>query len=407
MQNPGSDPNVSTSGRSSRASRRTLLSAALGAGAAVAATPILGTPAVAAKAPARSPALTPEDYEAHGYGLTSATSGMVPVTFTRRPLRDDDVFLDILYCGVCHSDIHMARGDWGPPVYPCVPGHEMVGRVRAVGRAVTKFKPGDLGGVGTYIDSCRTCANCKRHQEQYCLNNGLVMTYGGYGDTILYGGFSDRIVVRDRFVMKVPAWADLAATAPLLCAGVSTYSPMQHWKLTRGQRVGVIGIGGLGHVAVKLAAARGAEVYAFTTTPGKVADARKLGARQGILWTDEAALQELTGSLDLIISTVPKAYPMQQFVNLLHVDGTMINLGAMDELQGISGMVLAMGRRSIVGSMAGGTREMQQVVDSCVRHNCYPKVEIISVQDLDQAFDRVISKEVRYRFVVDLSTMSR
>jgi uncharacterized zinc-type alcohol dehydrogenase-like protein len=234
------------------------------------------------------------------------------------------------------------------------------------------------------------------------------MTYGGFGGVNLSGGFSDRIVVRDRFVMKVPRRANLAATAPLLCAGVTTYSPMRHWKLSRGQRVGVVGIGGLGHLAVKLAAARGAEVYAFTTTPWKAAGASSLGAARGILWQDTGTFDELAGSLDLIISTVPTAYPMQPFVNLLSVDGTMVNLGALDGLQsGISGMVLAMGRRSLAGSMAGGTAEMQHVIDDCVRHNRYPEIEIIPVQELNAAIDRVIAKDVAYRFVVDLSTLKQ
>lgn len=411
-----------------RTSRRTLLSATLGTGAALATAPVLGAvPASAATTaagaglpaanagraapahrPARPAALTPADYQARGYGVTSATSGMVPVNFTRRTLGPDDVFLDILYCGLCHSDIHMVRGDWGPPPYPCVPGHEIVGRVRAVGSAVTRFRPGDYAGVGTYIDSCRNCANCDRREEQYCLGNGLVMTYGAVGGSILYGGLSDRIVVRDRFVMSIPANARLAATAPLLCAGVTTYSPMRHWQLERGQRVGVVGIGGLGHLAVKLAAARGAEVYAFTTTARKAADATRLGAERGVLWTDTAAFEQLAGSLDLIISTVPLAYPMQQFVNLLAFEGTMVNLGALDEMQaGISGVVLAMGRRTIAGSMVGGTAEMQHVIDYCAAHRVYPDVEVIGVRDLDRAIDRVIAKDVRYRFVVDMSSLRR
>jgi uncharacterized zinc-type alcohol dehydrogenase-like protein len=406
MRKPGSDQNISGAGTPGNTSRRTVLSAAVGAGAALAVAPGLDATAAQASHPARPAALLPEDYTARGYGVTSPTSGFVPVTFTRRSLDAHDVFLDVLYCGVCHSDIHTVRGDFGPPAYPCVPGHEMVGRVRAVGRAVTKLKPGDFGGVGTYLDSCRNCASCDRNEEQYCLNNGLIMTYGRSGDSILYGGFSDRIVVRDRFVMKIPANARLAETAPLLCAGVTPYSPMRHWRLKKGQRVGVVGIGGLGHLAVKLAAAQGAEVYAFTTTAGKIADAPRLGAKKGILWTDTAALQQLAGTLDLIISTVPKAYPMQQFVNLLHIDGTMVNLGALDELQaGISGVVLAIGRRSLAGSMVGGTTETQRLIDACVKNNLYPNIEVISVRDLDKAFDRVVAKDVRYRFVVDMATL--
>lgn len=406
MRNSGG--NTEANGRTSKyPSRRAILSATLGAGAAIAAAPTFGAaPAMAADQDGASMAPAPEDYQAKGYGVTSATSGMVPIRFTRRTLAADDVFIDILYCGLCHSDIHTIRGEWGPIAYPCVPGHEIVGRVRAVGRAVTKFKPGDFAGVGTFVDSCRNCANCDRSEEQYCLNNGLVPTYGGTEGNIVYGGFSDRIVVRDRFVMKIPANARLAETAPLLCAGTTTNSPMRHWKLARGQRVGIIGVGGLGHLAVKLAADRGAEVYAFTTTAAKIADAVSFGARRGVLWSDQDAMGQLAGSLDLIISTVPRPYPMRQFMMLLGFEGTFVNLGALEDLQaGVNGFGMAMRRLSLAGSMVGGTAETQQLIEDCVKRDIYPKIEIISVKDLNRAIDRVVAKDARYRFVVDMSTL--
>lgn len=396
--------NQDSSSIASNTSRRTLLVS----GAALAGTPLLATGAQAKPASsARTP--VPADYQAHGYGATSATSGMVPVDFTRRTLEADDVFLDILYSGVCHSDIHTARGEWGQPVYPCVPGHEMIGRVRAVGSAVTRFKPGDIGGVGTYVDSCRTCANCERYEEQYCLNRQVAWTYGpGYGSANRFGGYSDRIVVRDRFVAKIPRHADLPAVAPLLCAGGTTYSPMKHWRLERGQRVGVIGIGGLGHIAVKVAAAKGAEVYAFTTTADKTEDALRFGAHTVVDWSDPARLGAYRGTLDLIISTVPTDFAMQPFLSLLRLNGTMVNVGALQALAGgLNGVQMAINRSSLAGSLVSGTRETQEIIDFCVRNRVYPEVELIDIQDLDATFDRIKAKQARYRYVIDMSSLNR
>jgi uncharacterized zinc-type alcohol dehydrogenase-like protein len=320
--------------------RRNVLKAGAGV---VAASLLASTSAAAADAPVAT-----GPYEATAYGASSATSPLKELQIERRPMGPSDVLLDVLYCGVCHSDIHTVRGEWGPAHYPCVPGHEIVGRVRAVGAQVTKFKVGDIGGVGCMVNSCRTCEHCQENLEQYC-QNGATFTYdtpdssskAGYTQ----GGYSDKIVVTEHFVIRIPPGVNLAATAPLLCAGITTFSPMRYWKLRRGQRVGIIGLGGLGHVAVKLAAAHNARVTVFTTSPGKVADLKRLGASEGVLSVDANAMKQLAHQFDLIISTVPEAYPMEPFIELLKLDGTLVNVGAMAPLENINGLSLAVGRR--------------------------------------------------------------
>ncbi|ACG74566.1 Alcohol dehydrogenase GroES domain protein [Anaeromyxobacter sp. K] len=327
----------------------------------------------------------------------------------RRAVGPNDVLLDVLYCGICHSDIHQARNEWSsfPTVYPCVPGHEIIGRVQAVGNAVTKFKVGDIGGVGCMVDSCGTCENCLADREQNCLK-GATFTYNApdraTGENTL-GGYSEKMVVSERFVIRIPPGADLAATAPLLCAGITTFSPMQHWKLSSRQRVGVIGLGGLGHMAVKLAAARKAEVTVLTTSPGKIADARRLGAQEAVLWSDAAGMKRLANRFDLLISTVPESYPMQPFMDLLALDGTLVNVGALNQLQGgLIGMSMAFGRKSLAGSVIGGIAETQQVVDYCAARGIKADIELIRPEQINQACDRVVSKDARYRFVIDLTT---
>jgi uncharacterized zinc-type alcohol dehydrogenase-like protein len=294
-----------------------------------------------------------------------------------------------------------------PTNYPSVPGHEIIGRVQAVGSAVTKFKVGDIGGVGCMVNSCCTCENCPADREQNCLN-GATFTYnspdpvsGGH----TFGGYSDKMVVPEHFVIRIPPGADLAATAPLLCAGITTFSPMQHWKLSAGQRVGVIGLGGLGHIAVKLAVARKADVTVFTTSPGKIADAKRMGAREAVLWSDTAALKRLANQFDLLISTVPQAYPMQPFVNLLKLDSTLVNVGAMKDLQGINGLALVFGRKSVAGSVIGGVAETQEVIDYCAARNIKADIELIRVEDINRAYERVVKKDVRYRFVIDMASL--
>jgi uncharacterized zinc-type alcohol dehydrogenase-like protein len=378
------------------------------AGAGLLAAPLLQKLAPAAQAAQTEPSAGHGPFSSRAYGAAGATSPLQPIDITRRAIGPHDVLLDILYCGICHSDIHTVRGEWGPTPYPSVPGHEIIGRVRAVGSAVSKFKVGDIGGIGCMVNSCGTCPSCLNDLEQYCLK-GATWTYGspeGATSTYTLGGYSDKIVVTEHFVIRIPPGADLPATAPLLCAAITTFSPMQHWKLALEQRVGVIGLGGLGHMAVKLGAARKADVTVFTTSPGKVADANRLGARAAVLSTDAEAVKRLAGQFDLLISTVPQAYAMQPFIDLLKLDGTLVNVGAMEPLQGIHGLTLALGRRSLAGSVIGGIAETQEVVDYCAARNIKADIELISVKDINRAYERVMNKDVRYRFVIDMRSMA-
>lgn len=341
------------------------------------------------------------------FAAASATSGFRQITIDRRAVGPNDVLLDILYASICHSDIHAVHGDWGPANYPIVPGHEIVGRVRAIGKNVTKFKVGDMGGVGCMVDACGKCENCLADREQNCLV-GTTFTYDakdahGTGGGFTYGGYADAVVVTEKFVIRIPSGADLAATAPLLCAGVTTFSPMQHWNLRAEQRVGVIGLGGLGHMAVKLAVARKAHVTVFTSSPGKIEDAKRLGAKEAVLSSDGAAMKQLSNRFDLLISTVPEAYPMQPFMDLLKLDATLVNVGALSQLQGVNGMLLGFGRKSLAGSMIGGIAETQQVIDYCAARNIKADIELITPDQIDQAYRRVIGKDVRYRFVIDMT----
>jgi uncharacterized zinc-type alcohol dehydrogenase-like protein len=377
-------------------------------GAAMAAAPLIGGAAKGAEADAGKAIDTSKPTPARAYGAAKASEPLGPLNIERRAVGPRDVLLDVLYCGICHSDIHAVRSDWGKTKYPVVPGHEMVGRVRAVGREVTKFKVGDIGGVGCMVDSCGTCENCQADREQNCLN-GTTFTYdsddrahGGY----TFGGYSDKVVVSERFVIRIPPGMDLAATAPLLCAGVTTFSPMQHWKLAAGQRVGVVGLGGLGHMAVKLAVARRADVTVFTTSPGKVEDAKRLGAKETILSSDAAAMKRLANKFDLLISTVPVAYPMQPFMDVLKLDATLVNVGALGQLEaGLSGMAMGFGRKSLAGSMIGGIAETQEVIDYCAARNIKADIELVRPDQINQAFERVVKKDVRYRFVIDMKQL--
>ena len=376
------------------------------AGASLAAAPLLAGMTNSAQAQQTEAPAESGPFRVWAYGATSASSGLAPMQIERRAIGPNDVLLDVLYCGICHSDIHHVRSEWGPERYPSIPGHEIVGRVRAVGGGVTKFKVGDIAGVGTMVNSCRSCENCLADREQNCLN-GATFTYSSLdrvsgGHT--FGGYSEKMVVAEHFVIRIPPGADLPATAPLLCAGITTFSPMQHWKLDAGQRVGVIGLGGLGHMAVKLAAARKADVTVFTTSSGKVADAQRLGAREAVLWSDAEAMKQLANRFDLMISTVPKAYPMQPFVDLLKLDATLVNVGALEDLQSVSGRSLIFGRKSIAGSVVGGIAETQQVIDYCASRNIKVDIELIGPDQINQAYDRVVNKDVRYRFVVDFAS---
>lgn len=384
----------------------------LKASAALFAAPLMaGLGATAQAATAQTPkAPDSGPYPARAWGSKSATELLEPMAISRRVLGPNDVLIDVLYCGICHSDIHQACNEWpatNPTLYPCVPGHEIVGRVIAVGSQVTKFRVGDAAGVGCMVDADLTCENCLADREQNCLG-GTTFTYnspdkisGGH----TFGGYSDKLVVREHFGIRIPPGADLAATAPLLCAGITTFSPMQHWRVAAGQRVGVIGLGGLGHVAVKLAVARKAEVVVFTTSLGKLADAKRLGAREAVLWGDAESMKRLAGTLDLLIATAPDTFPMQPFMDALKLDGTLVNVGALNQLEGLNGMALAFGRKSLAGSMIGGIAETQEVVDYCAARNIKADIELIRPDQINAAFDRVKNKDVRYRFVIDMASL--
>jgi uncharacterized zinc-type alcohol dehydrogenase-like protein len=344
------------------------------------------------------------------YGAQRSSGAIEALTIVRRALLPDDVAIDILYCGVCHSDIHMIRGEWGEQQYPLVPGHEFVGRVSAVGTAVTRFAPGDFAGVGCIVDSCCACDNCRAGLEQYC-TVGATLTYGspdprGTGQT--QGGYSERIVVRDRFVVKLPAGADLAATAPLLCSGVTTFSPMQHWRLGSGQQFAVIGLGGLGHMALKLAVSRGAEATVFTTSPDKATDALAMGAKDVVVWHPQATspiplAHELIDRFDLILSTIPFGFDIAPFLPMVRQDGTFVNVGAPGAIGGVAGGGLWTRRRSLPGSCIGGMPETQEVVDYCHTNAIRPQIELIRPDQITDAFARVENRDVRYRFVIDLT----
>lgn len=346
----------------------------------------------------------------HGYAAHSATSELVPFTFERRDPRSTDVAIDILYCGICHSDIHSARNEWGNAVYPFVPGHEIVGRVSAVGDGVTKFKMGDLVGVGCLVDSCRHCASCNEGLEQYC-ENGWTGTYGsvdkigGTPHKTTFGGYSDKITVEQRFVLHMPENIDPAAAAPLLCAGITTYSPLRHWKVGAGQRVGVIGLGGLGHMGVKFAHAMGAHVAMITTSPEKGEDARKLGADEVLLSKDAKAMAAAQRSFDFLLNTIPVGHDVDPYMMLLKRDATMVVVGAVEPLTKVNGIPFIFARRSMAGSLIGGLPETQEMLDFCGRHNITCDIEMTAMKHVNQAYDRTVKGDVKYRFVIDMATL--
>lgn len=383
----------------------------LGAAAGMAAIPMLGGVASAAAAPAGQPGRSPAGpgpYSVKAYGNASPAAEFRPLRVKRRALRPNDVLIDIHYCAVCHSDIHIARQEWPAPYpatrYPCVPGHEIIGRVTAVGSAVSRFQVGDFAGSGAMIDSCGVCEHCQAGLEQYC-QNGWTLNFNSVDKTSgepNYGGFSEQIVVPERFAVRIPPGMDMAKAAPLMCAGITTFSPMEHWRLGAGQRVGIIGMGGLGHMAVKLAVARKAETVVFTTTPGKLDDAHRMGAADAVLWNDVAALTAWASHFDLLISTIPVPLPLQPLTNMLRLDGTLVIVGAREPLQNVTGSGLWLQRRTVSGSLMGGMAETQMFVDYCLRHHIEAEVEVIKPDQIDEAFTRIKHKDVRYRFVVDL-----
>ncbi len=348
----------------------------------------------------------PNKMKVNAYGATTASSPIQPLEVQRRELLPKDILVDILYCGVCHSDIHMARSEWGPSVYPIVPGHEIVGKVIQVGAEVTKFKVGDTAGVGVFVDSCRKCSCCKDDLEQYC-DEGMTGTYNGYyrDGTPTYGGYSDKYVIDEHYALHIPFTKDLEKVAPLLCAGITTYSPLRYAGVGKGHKIAVLGLGGLGHMAVKFAASFGAEVTMLSTSPSKEADAKSLGAHHFALSTDENKMKELENSFDFILNTVAAKHDMNKFLNLLKINGKMLVVGIPPEDNRFNAGTLIGKRRSIVGSMIGGIKETQEMLDYCAEHHIVSDVEVIAMKDINNAFERVIKSDVKYRFVIDMKTM--
>lgn len=342
------------------------------------------------------------------FGAASKEADLKQINIQRRELTAKDVEIEILYCGVCHSDLHTARNDWGGTVYPSVPGHEIVGRVTRVGSDVSKFKTGDLAAVGCMVDSCRTCDSCKQDLEQYC-QNGFTGTYNGKdklsgGHT--FGGYSEKVVVQEHFVLSVPQNLDLAAVAPLLCAGITTWSPLRHWAVSKGSKVAVIGLGGLGHMAIKLAKGLGASVTLFSRTPGKTDDAKALGADEVIISTDAAQMKSVSGKFDLIIDTVPYVHDVNPYVATLHINGTLVLVGYLGGLEPILNTVpLILGRKSVAGSVIGGIAETQELLDFCGKNNIVSEIELIKMQDINNAYERMLKSDVKYRFVIDMASL--
>ena len=344
---------------------------------------------------------------AKAYAVASPTAALAPFQIERRAMGPHDVQIEIAYCGICHSDLHQVRNEWGNSTYPMVPGHEIVGKVTAVGAHVKNFNVGDRAGVGCLVDSCRTCASCKRDLEQFC-EKGAAFSYNGTEmdrKTPTQGGYSSSIVTDEAFCLKISPKLDLAAAAPLLCAGITTYSPLRHWKTKKGDKVGVVGLGGLGHMAVKLAAAMGAEVTMLSTSKAKEADARKLGAQHFGLTSEDATFKKLAGQFDLIIDTISAPHDYNKYLGLLRVEGTMVLLGVPPEPTPVSAFPLIMGRRSLSGSLIGGIKETQEMLDFCAEHNIVSEIEIIPVQQVNVAYERMMKNDVRYRFVLDMKTL--
>lgn len=341
------------------------------------------------------------------FGTQAPASDLEQMTISRREPTPNDVEIDILFCGVCHSDLHTARNEWGGTVYPNVPGHEIVGKITKVGSAVTKFKVGDLAGVGCMVDSCRECESCKDGLEQYC-ENGNTMTYNGpdkHMDQQTFGGYSERVVVDQNFVLHVPSNLDLAAAAPLLCAGVTTWSPLKHWNVGPGMKVGIVGIGGLGHMGVKFAKAMGAEVYVITTSPSKVEDAKRLGADHIILSSDEQQMKDHTSSLHFILDCVSAQHDINAYLRLLKRDGSLAIVGAPEHPLPVAAFSLIPGRKSFSGSTIGGIKETQEMLDFCGQHHILSDIELINMQDINKAYDRLLKGDVKYRFVIDMASL--
>ena len=341
------------------------------------------------------------------YAAQSATTPVRPFSIHRRGVGAHDVHIDILYCGVCHSDLHQVRNEWHNTVYPCVPGHEIVGRVAKVGREVKKFKEGDLAAVGCMVDSCRTCSSCRAGLEQYC-ENGPVLTYNSedrHLGGVTYGGYSEAIVVDEAFVLSVAENLDPAAVAPLLCAGITTYSPLRHWKVSKGQKVGIVGLGGLGHMGVKFASAFGAHVVLFTTSPDKEADALRLGAHEVVVSKDTSAMDKHRNSFDFILDAVSANHDINAYLRLLKLDGTMTLIGLPEKPLEVAAFNLVLPRRQFAGSGIGGIAQTQEMLDYCAAHQIVADVELIPIEQVNEAYERMLKGQVKYRFVIDLQSL--
>jgi uncharacterized zinc-type alcohol dehydrogenase-like protein len=341
------------------------------------------------------------------YGVQSQTTPVAPMTIDRRAVGPDDVSIDIMFCGICHSDIHQARNEWGGgSLYPMVPGHEILGRVSEIGANVKKFKTGDLVGVGCFVDSCRECEACKEGIEQYC-EVGMVPTYNGKDKqgTLTFGGYSEKITVDSNYVLHIPENLDPAAAAPLLCAGITLYSPLRHWNVQKGQKVGIIGLGGLGHMGVKLASAMGAHVVMITTSPDKAQDAKKLGASDVLISKDPKQMEAHANSFDLIIDTVPVTHDLNPYIALLKRDKTIVIVGPLDPVD-VHGANLIMKRKSVSGSVIGGIKETQEMLDFCGKHNITCDIELINADYINDAYTRMLKSDVKYRFVIDIKSMN-
>jgi len=343
------------------------------------------------------------------YAAKTAESKLAPFAIDRREPTEHDVAIDIQYCGVCHSDLHQARNEWHNTLYPCVPGHEIIGKVTAVGAKVKKFKKGDMVGVGCMVDSCRTCPHCKKGLEQFCTSmpvftyNGVDKHLGGH----TFGGYSERVVVTEDFVVRIPEKLDPAAAAPLLCAGITTYSPLRHWKVGPGQKVGIVGLGGLGHMGVKFARAFGAHVVLFTTSPSKVEDGLRMGAHEVVISKDADAMAKHAGSFDFVLDAVSADHDINAYLSLIKLDGTLCLVGAPENPMGIAAFNMIFPRKNFAGSLIGGIPETQEMLDFCAKHGITCDIEMINIQDINAAYERMLKGDVKYRFVIDMASLKK
>lgn len=342
-----------------------------------------------------------------GYAAMNAKAALQPYSFERRQVGPYDVLINITHCGICHSDIHQIRDEWGGSLFPMVPGHEIIGTIAELGHAVTRFRVGDMAGVGCFVDSCRTCAACREGQEQYC-EAGMVLTYSGkdHNGQITQGGYSTKIVVDEQYVLRIPDTLSPAGAAPLLCAGITTYSPLRHWGVGKYHKLAVVGLGGLGHMAVKIASALGTEVTVLSTSEGKRKDAERLGAAEFAVTSDPQTFRRFDRRFDFILDTVSAQHDYNAYINLLKTDGTMILVGAPAQPTPLQAFPLILHRRAIAGSLIGGIRETQAMLDFCAEHKIESDIEVIGIQQVNKAFDRVLRSDVKFRFVIDLSTLA-